>query len=81
VALDEDVIEMAYRQLKPGESGIEAAKTAVANSQKTMDYLRRLIERVRSAKAPAAAGKSPAKKAKKKTAARPAKKKAAPRKK
>jgi hypothetical protein len=78
--LDEDVIEMAYRQLKPGESGIDAAKTAVANSQKTMDYLRRLIERVRSAKAPAA-GKSPAKKAGKKSAAKPAKKKAAPKKK
>lgn len=83
--LDESVIEMAYRQLKPGESGIEAAKTAVANSQKTMDYLRGLIERVRNAKAPAA-GKSTAKKAAKKsavkkTAAKPAKKKAAPRKK
>jgi hypothetical protein len=80
VALDEDVIEMAYRQLKPGESGIEAARTAVANTQKTMDYLRGLIERVRSAKAPAAA-KKPAKKAGKKPAAQPAKKKAAPRKK
>lgn len=80
VALDEDVIEMAYRQLKPGESGIEAAKTAVANTQKTMDYLRGLIERVRSAKAPAAA-KKPAKKAGKKSAAKPAKKKAAPKKK
>ncbi len=78
--LDEDVIEMAYRQLKPGESGIDAAKAAVANTQKTMDYLRGLIERVRSAKAPAA-GKSPAKKARKKTAAKPAKKKAAPKKK
>jgi hypothetical protein len=78
--LDEDVIEMAYRQLKPGESGIDAAKTAVANTQKYMDYLRGLIERVRSAKAPAA-GKSPAKKASKKTAAKPAKKKAAPKKK
>lgn len=78
--LDEDVIEMAYRQLKPGESGIDAAKTALANSQKTIEYLRGLIERVRSAKAPAA-GKSPAKKAGKKTAAKPAKKKAAPKKK
>jgi hypothetical protein len=81
VVLDEDVIEMAYRQLKPGESGIDAAKTAVANTQKYMDYLRGLIERARSAKAPAATGKSPAKKAKKKTAAKPAKKKAAPKKK
>ena len=80
VALDEDVIEMAYRQLKPDESGIDAAKTAVANTQKTMDYLRGLIERVRSAKAPAAV-KKPAKKAGKKSAAKPAKKKAAPKKK
>lgn len=80
VVLDEDVTEMAYRQLKPGETGIDAAKTAVANSQKTIEYLRGLIERVRSAKAPAA-GKSPAKQAGKKTAAKPAKKKAAPKKK
>lgn len=78
--LDDDVIEMAYRQLKPGESGIDAAKTAVTNSQKFMEYLHGLIERVRSAKAPAA-GKSPAKKAEKKTATKPAKKKAAPKKK
>jgi len=81
VGLDEDVIEMAYRQLKPGESGIDAAKTAVANTQSYMEYLRGLIERARSAKAPAAAGKSPVKKARKKTAAKPAKKKAAPKKK
>lgn len=78
--LDEDVIEMAYRQLKPGESGIEAAKTAVANTQKYIDYLRGLIERVRNAKVPAA-GKSPAKQAGKKSVAKPAKKKAAPKKK
>lgn len=78
--LDEDVIEMAYRQLKPGETGVDAAKTAVANTQKFVDYLRGLIERARSAKAPAAAGKSPAKKAKK-AVAKPAKKKAAPKKK
>lgn len=81
VVLDEDVIEMAYRQLKPGETGIDAAKTAVANTQKYMDYLRGLSERVRSAKAPAAAEKSPAIKAKKKTTAKPAKKKVAPKKK
>ncbi|MEW6331177.1 MAG: hypothetical protein AB1560_06940 [Pseudomonadota bacterium] len=79
--LDTDVVEMAYRQLKPGESGIDAAKTALANTQKTVDYLRGLIERARNAKAPAAAGKGKAKKAKKKSAAKPAKKKAAPKKK
>lgn len=77
VALDEDVIEMAYRQLKPGESGIEAAKTAVGNLQACKDYLRGLIERVRSAKAPAAsAAKSSPKKSRKKVAAKPVKKKA-----
>ena len=83
VVLDDDVIEMAYRQLKPGESGIDAAKTAVTNTQKYMEYLRGLIERVRSAKAPAAsAGKGAAKKARKKTAVKTAKKKAvAPKKK
>ena len=82
VVLDDDVIEMAYRQLKPGESGIDAANTAVANTQKSVEYLRALIERVRSAKAPAAsAGKGTAKKAQKKTTAKPAKKKAAPKKK
>lgn len=82
VVLDDDVTEMAYRQLKPGETGIDAAKAAITNTQKYMDYLRGLNERVRSAKAPAAsAGKAAAKKAKKKTAAKPPKKKPAPKKK
>lgn len=84
-ALDEDMIEMAYRQLQPGESGIDAARTALQNMRARMDYLKGLIERMRSAKAPAA-GKKSAKKAgkktvKKKSGARPAKKKAAPKKK
>jgi hypothetical protein len=81
VVLDEDVIEMAYRQLKPGETGVDAAKTAVANTHKYIDYLRGLAERVRRAKAPAASGKGPVKKAGKKSAAKPAKKKAASKKK
>lgn len=84
-ALDEDVVEMAYRQLQPGESGMDAARTAVQNMQARVDYLKGLIKRAQSAKSPAA-GKKPAKKAgkttvKKKTAAKPAKKKAAPKKK
>lgn len=89
-ALDEEVIEMAYRQLQPGESGMDAARTAVQNMQACVDYLKGLIKRAQSARAPAA-GKKPAKKAgkttvkkkaaKRKTAARPAKKKAAPKKK
>jgi len=92
VALDDDVIEMAYRMLKPGETGVDAAKTAVQKMQERMDYIRGLMQRIRAARpslpgAPAkAAGKrmvakkSPAKKTGKK-AAKPAKKKAAPAKK
>ena len=82
VVLDEDVIEMAYRQLKPGETGIDAAKTAVANTRKYMEYLRGLIERARRAKVPVTSvGKSAAKKSREKIAAKPAKKKPAPKKK
>ncbi len=82
VVLDDDVIEMAYRQLKPGESGIEAAKTAVINTQKYMEYLRGLIERALSTKAPAAsAGKGTAKKSQMKSPTKTVKKKAVPKKK
>ena len=92
VALDDDVIEMAYRMLKPGETGVDAAKTAVQRLQERMDYIRGLMQHLRAARpsspgAPAkAAGKrmvtkkSPAKKTGKK-AAKPAKKKTAPKKK
>lgn len=92
VALDDDVIEMAYRMLKPGETGVDAAKTAVQKMQERMDYIRGLMQRLHTAKpasqaAPAKAlGKKPAtkqsapKKAGKK-ATKPAKKKTAPKKK
>jgi len=92
VALDDDVIEMAYRMLKPGETGVDAAKTAVQKMQERMDYIRGLMQRIRAARtsspgAPAkAAGKimvakkSPAKMTGNK-AAKPAKKKAPPAKK
>jgi hypothetical protein len=66
VALDDDVIEMAYRMLKPGETGVDAAKTAVQRLQERMDYIRGLMQRLRTAKptskgTPAAAfGKKPA---------------------
>ena len=92
VALDDDVIEMAYRMLKPGETGVDAAKSAVQKMQERMDYIRGLMQRLRTAKptskaAPAkavgkrmVAKKGPAKKSGKK-AAKPAKKKAAPAKK
>jgi hypothetical protein len=92
VALDDDVIEMAYRMLKPGETGIDAAKTAVQRLQEHMDYIRGLMQRLRTAKPASKAtpgkafGKEPAtrpsapKKPGKK-ATKPSKKKAAPAKK
>ncbi|MCR4301240.1 MAG: hypothetical protein NUV51_06480 [Sulfuricaulis sp.] len=82
VVLDDEVTEMAYRMLKPDETGIEAAETAIENSQARIGYLRALIERVRSAKAPAAsAGKGGVKKTNRKTIAKTKKKQAAPKKK
>lgn len=85
VTLDDDVIEMAYRMLKPGETGADAAKTAVQRLQERMEYIRGLMQRLKAppAKAP---GKKPAtkqgtpKKAGKK-ATKSSKKKAAPAKK
>lgn len=81
VVLDEDVIAMAYRQLKPGETGPDGAKTAVAQLQQRMDYLQGLMQRVRNAKVPAAKKTGTGKPVKKKKTAKPAKKKAAPKKK
>lgn len=92
VALDDDVIEMAYRMLKPGETGAEAANTAVRRLQERMDYIRGLMQRLRTDKATAkpapakASAQKPAtkrnvsKKAGKK-AIKPSKKKPAPAKK
>ena len=92
VTLDDDVIEMAYRMLKPGETGADAAKSAVQRLQERMEYIRGLMQRLRTAKpiskgVPAkASGKKPAtkhgapKKAGKKTA-NSSKKKVAPAKK
>ncbi len=92
VALDDDVIEMAYRMLKPGETGVDAAKTAVQRLQERMDYIRGLMQHLRTAKPASkvasakAHGKKPVTKhgAPKKTgknATKPSKKKAAPAKK
>jgi hypothetical protein len=82
VALDDDVIEMAYRMLKPGETGVDAAKSAVQRLQERMEYIRGLMQRLRTAKpaskpapkqsAPKKAGKKTTKSSKKKAA--PAKK-------
>ena len=91
VNFDEGPVETAYRQLKQGESGGDAAKTAVERLQARMNYLQGLIERIRSAKPAAAPAKGAAKKAAgkkaaakkttKKATAKPVKKKAAPKKK
>jgi hypothetical protein len=85
VALDDDVIEMAYRMLKPGETGSDAAKTAVQRLQERMEYIRGLMQRLKAAPAKAEGKKSAtkhgaSKKAGKK-ATKPSKKKAAPAKK
>ena len=72
-----NVIEMAYRMLNPGESGTDAARTAVQRQQERLDYIRGLMQRVRAGK-PAgkavAAKKSAPARGKKKTAAKSAKK-------
>ena len=79
-----DVIEMAYRQLNPGESGTDAAGTAIQRQQERIDYIRGLMQRVRAGKP---AGKAAPKKkttparSKKKVAARSVKKKKSPKKK
>ncbi|MDH3562136.1 MAG: hypothetical protein OEN49_01880 [Gammaproteobacteria bacterium] len=76
VVLDDDVTEMAYRQLKPGESGIDAAKTALENLKARADYLRGLIERTQRGKSLASSKTASVKKSKKKSVNKSAKKKA-----
>jgi hypothetical protein len=73
---------MAYRMLKPGETGTDAAKIAAQRLQERMDYIRGLMQRLRTAKPaskPAAKQSAPKKAGKK--AAKPSRKKAAPAKK
>jgi hypothetical protein len=70
-ALEDNVIEMAYRQLQPGESGTDAAATSIRVMQERIAGIRKLIQRVKSAPVRAA----------KKATAKPAKKKAAAKKK
>ncbi len=48
IIFDEDIIEMAYRQLRPDETGPDAAKAAVQVMNGRIDYVRGLIERIRS---------------------------------
>lgn len=85
-----DVIEMAYRKLKPGETGREAATMAMQRLQERLDYMQGLMRLLGSATAApkaktamvagkkALAKKSGSKKAKAKNLARGAKKKTAP---
>ncbi|MHB8623134.1 MAG: hypothetical protein ACYC9J_10395 [Sulfuricaulis sp.] len=88
-----DVVEMAYRMFKPGETGIEAATSAAQRQRERMDYLQGLMQRLRSVKpgqkatsvmsagSKAPTKKTAVKKAKPKNVARGAKKKTAPAKK
>jgi cell division septum initiation protein DivIVA len=82
LGLDEDVIEMAYRQLGEGETGAQAAQTALDRLDKRIQYLSGLKRRLSAA--PASASRPAAKKAAPKKAAtrkKPAAKKAAKKKK
>ena len=76
--LDQDVIEMAYRQIQPGETGTEAATKAIARLNDQIAYLGSLRQRLtaKGKPVPAAGQKQPvAKKAtgKKMAAAKPKK--------
>ena len=87
IMFDEDVIELAYRQLKSDETGLDAAKNAIEHLQARGNYLRGLIDRIRNTKPAAANTKSSDKKTvgkkshtkkkeKKASGVKPAKKKA-----
>ncbi|MEK7207320.1 MAG: hypothetical protein AAB134_05495 [Pseudomonadota bacterium] len=80
VDLDESIIETAYRQLKPGESGVDAAKLAISRMQDRVNHIGGLIERVRSGK-PAGKESTKKKSGKKSVGKKAVKKKAAPKKK
>jgi len=80
LVLDESPISLAYRGLKDGETGTQAAQALLAEQQATNKHLRALADKVRAIKSVAA---KPVAKAKKKPAEKKAgtKKKAAPKKK
>lgn len=89
VDLEDELIEMAYRMLKPGETGTDAARSAIQTLQRRIEYLRGLSAQLATSppavkpkpaagRPKRAAGKpGPSKKAAKKRAAKKAKKKAA----
>jgi hypothetical protein len=78
VDLEDDLIETAYRMLKSGETGIDAAHSAVRTLQGRVEYLRGLSAQLAAAPAAPKAGAKP-----KRAAGKPkaAKKKSAPAKK
>lgn len=75
LVLDESPIALAYRGLKEGETGPQAAQALLAEQQATNKHLRALADKVRAIKPVAA------KPAAKKAAPKAVKKKAAPKKK
>lgn len=83
LVMDESPIALAYRGLKEGETGPQAAQALLAEQQATNKHLRVLADKLRAIKAVAAkpAAKAVKKPAAKKAAPKAAKKKSAPKKK
>jgi hypothetical protein len=75
LVLDESPISLAYRGLKEGETGPQAAQALLAEQQATNKHLRALADKVRAIKP--VTGKKPAAKAAKKPAGKKATKKTA----
>jgi hypothetical protein len=59
VDLEDDLIETAYRMLKPGETGIEAAQSAIRTLQGRIEYLRGLPAQLAALPATGKAGPKP----------------------
>ncbi|HJW81150.1 MAG TPA: hypothetical protein VJ396_02815 [Acidiferrobacterales bacterium] len=83
LVLDESPIALAYRGLKEGETGPQAAQVLLAEQQATNKHLRALADKLRAIKPVAAkpAARAVKKPAAKKAAPKAAKKKSAPKKK
>jgi len=79
--LDDDIIEMAYRQLQSGETGADAAKAAIARIDGQMAYLGKLRQQLLTAKSKPAPDARPAAGKKKPAAKKPPGKKKGGRKK
>ena len=79
LVLDESPIALAYRGLKEGETGPQAAQALLAEQQATIKHLRALADKLRAVRPAAAkaAAKAAKKPAAKKAAPKVAKKKAA----